>query len=252
MAVMDEFKEERDRMKQEPFKKRMQYFWDYHKWHVIGGTFLLCCTISLIYSSLTGKETAFMLALIDCNSNEAAVSEYKEELTELFGIDTATQEVVLDNSYFLSGMDTTYASSGEVFYMRIVAKELHAVLSPEDVFNRYVQNDIYQDISKLLSQEQLEYYGDSFYYVDYAVIESEDIYNTDFAETEFVDNTDHHSPEGMEKPIPVGIYVTGTEEFQGIYYFQRDTQEVVFGIPFYVEDPTYSLQFLDQMTGRVE
>lgn len=252
MAVMDEFKEERERMKQEPFKKRMQYFWDYHKWHVIIITAAVLCIISLIYSSLNGKETAFMLALIDCSSNEGTTDEYKSELAELFNIDTNTQDIILDNSFFLSSMDTAYASSGEVFSLRIVAEELHAVLSPEDVFNRYVQNDIFRDIRGVLSPEQLAYYEDSFYYVDYAVIESEDIYNTDFTTTAFVDNANHHSPEGMKKPIAVGIYVTGTEEFQGHYYFMRDTQEVVFALPFYVEDATYALQFLDHMTGRVE
>ena len=39
MAVMDEFKEERERMKSQPFKVRFAYFWDYHKFHVLIAAF---------------------------------------------------------------------------------------------------------------------------------------------------------------------------------------------------------------------
>lgn len=252
MALMDEFKEERAAMKQQPFKKRWKYFWDYHKWHVIIATFVVLCVGNFIYSVVTAKETALMVGFIDCYSNDDAKEAYKNELIELMGIDTKTHDIVLDNSYLLSGMDTMEASFAEILGVRIMAGELDVFLSPEDIFNRYVQNDIFYDLRDVLSPEQLEYYQDSFYYVDRAVLEKEEIYETDYAETQFVDNTDHTTPEGMDDPIVAGIYVTGTEEFQHIYYFQRDTQEVVFGIPGYVEDCTYALQFLDNMSGRVE
>ena len=35
MPLMDEFKEERASIKNAPFKKKLRYFWDYYKWHVI-------------------------------------------------------------------------------------------------------------------------------------------------------------------------------------------------------------------------
>ena len=50
MAVMDEFKEERARMKQQPLKKRLEYFWDYHKYHVLAGGFVLFFVVDMIYS----------------------------------------------------------------------------------------------------------------------------------------------------------------------------------------------------------
>ena len=48
MAVMDEFKEERERMKAQPFKVRFAYFWDYHKFHVLIAAFVLFFVIDLI------------------------------------------------------------------------------------------------------------------------------------------------------------------------------------------------------------
>lgn len=251
MPVMDEFKEERARMKEKPLKAKLSYFWDYHKVHVIIISCVFLFAATLIHSIVTAKDTALWVALIDCNSNEATTEAYKAELTKLMGIDTSKEELNLDNSYTLTGMDSIDASSAEALSVRIMAGEIDVFVSHEDVFDRYVQNGIFRDIREVLSPEQLAYYQDSFYYVDYAIIESGAIYEQDFTQTQFVDNADHTTPEGMEKPMVAGIYVTGTEEFQGHYYF-KNGQEVVFGIPYYSENTAYALQFLDNMSGRVE
>ncbi len=252
MPLMDEFKEERARMKERPFKDRFQYFLDYYKWHVV----IIACVLyfigSMAYNIITAKDTALRVALIDCNSNEATVQEYNNEIIEHLNINPKTHQIFLDNSYFLSGLDTMSGSSAEVLSVHIMAQEIDVFLSPEDVFNRYVQNGIFHDLRTILPEEYLEYYKDSFYYVEQSVIDDEEIYNIDHAETPFVDNADHSAPETMENPIPVGIYVTGCEDFQGHYYFQRETQEVVFGLLGNVTDPTYAIQFLDIMVGRAE
>lgn len=252
MAVMDEFKEERARMKSQPFKVRFAYFWDYHKWHVIIGVIVAVLLSNLAYSMLSAKDNGFTVALIDCYSNDKRAAEYEAKLIEMMDINTKREALYLDNSYHISSADTLAASYTEVLGVRIIAREIHTFLSPENIFNRFVQNDIFADLRTVLPEEYLEYYKDSFYYVDRAVLEKEDIYNVDYAETTFVDDANHKSPEGMADPIPVGIYVTGTEDFQKTFYFDGETQEVVFGIPFYVEDKTRVLQFLDDMTGRTE
>lgn len=252
MAVMDEFKEERERMKSQPFKERLAYFWDYYKWHVLATVAIICCVVSYAYNMITAKDISLHVALIDCYCNEESMEEYRNELIDSMGLNPKKQTVHLDNSFLFSSADTLEHSMEEVFSLKVIAKEIDVMLSHEDIFDRYVQNDIFADLRDYLSPEQLEYYQDSFYYVDYAIIESEAIYNTDFAENPFVDNANHRSPEGMEKPIPVGIYVTGTEDFQGHYYFVNKSQEVVFGLMYYVEDPSYALQFLDNMSGRVK
>lgn len=249
MAVMDEFKEERERMKQQPLKKRLAYFWDYHKVPILITLVVVFMGASLLHSIFSKKDIALWVALIDCNSNEATTGAYKEELMNLMGLDPATQEIYLDNSFVLTGLDTMEGSNAETLSLRIMAGEIDAFVAPEDVFNRYVQNGIFRDLREILTQEQLTYFADSFYYVDYAVIESGAIYTQDFAQTQFVDNADHTSPDGMEKPIPVGIYVTGTEEFQGHYYFKKD-QTVVIGIPYYSQNVDRTMIFLNNMIGR--
>ena len=58
MAVMDEFREEREALKNADLKTKWQYFLDYYKWWVIGIAAALAFVISMIYSALTAKDNA--------------------------------------------------------------------------------------------------------------------------------------------------------------------------------------------------
>lgn len=252
MAVMDEFKEERERMKSQPFKVRFAYFWDYHKFHVLIAACVLFFVIDLGYTWLTQKDTAFMAFFINCYADEEKAEAYTTEMTEKMAIDTKEEEIRLDYSVHITGDGTDYEAS-QLVGVRIAAKEVDVMLTDEDTFDRYIQSDMFMDLSQVLTPEQYDYYKDSFYYMDYALIESGYYENIDYATTEFSDTTDHRSPEGMEKPMPVGIYVDTTEEFEECYRF-KSGQDAVFGVIGYVVDERLdrSLLFLDTITGRVE
>lgn len=57
MPVMDEFREEREAMKQKSFKERFSYFCEYYKWHVIGGMAL--AALAIIPGAITGVGAYF-------------------------------------------------------------------------------------------------------------------------------------------------------------------------------------------------
>lgn len=248
MAVMDEFKEEREQMKQAPFKKKWEYFWDYHKTHVIVGIAVVFFLGTFIHDALTQKETVFMAAFVDCVSDETKTDTYAQEIMELMEIDSSSETIVLDTRFDVSGVNTTDASSTEVLMVRIAAGELDTLLSGETVFGRYALSEIYYDLREVLTPEQLAYYEDSFFYVDNAALEYD---LTDASELDYVDSIDHTTPDGMTDPVPVGIYLTPTEEFQDIYYF-TSKEPVVFGIISNAPHPERAGQFLDHISGRVE
>ncbi len=255
MAVMDEFKEERERMKAQPFKVRLAYFWDYHKFHVLAAAFVPFFVINLGYSWLTQKDTAFMAMFINCYANEEKSEAYTTALTEKMAIDTKKEEIHLDYSVQITGGISDYETS-QLVGARMAAKEVDVMVTDETTFEGYTKSDAFLDLSQVLTPEQYEYYKDSFYYIDYALIESGYYDNIDYTtlETTKVPETiDHHSQEGMEKPVPVGIYVDAAEGFKEAYHF-KSGQDTVFGVIGYVEGEhlDHSLLFLDIMTGRVE
>ena len=48
MAVMDEFKEEREALKNGTPKQKLAYFWYYYKWHVIISLVVIILIVSFV------------------------------------------------------------------------------------------------------------------------------------------------------------------------------------------------------------
>lgn len=255
MAVMDEFKEERERMKTQPFKVRFAHFWDYHKYHVLAAAFALFMIGEFIYSKITATETVFMAAFIDCYADHETAETYTDQLLTVMGIDPKEEDIILD-TYSLSSMQAGDTSAMDKLTVHMAAHELDVFLAPEEMFNRYSKDDLFLDLRTVLTDEQLSKYQESLYYIDYALIESEYYdtiqYSADGTPIAFSDTANHADPSDMEKPIPVGIYLSPNADFQSNYrFYNTEDQEVVFGIACYCDEQAvnYGLQFLDIITA---
>lgn len=249
MALMDEFKEERAQIKNQPFKKRLQYFWDYNKWTVIAITFVVIMVSSIIYSNLTRKDTALWVAMVDCIQIDDKAESYKDALIETLEVDTSTHNVYFDTAYQVSAAyEVADNSVAEALSVRLATGEIDVFLANETLFTGYSSSDAFVDLRDVLTPEQLDYYKDSFYYIDLALVEELSSNNL-LDENPAIYDIDHRSPEGMKDPAPIGIYVTGTDEFRSSYIFENG-QEVVFGVVYDHCDVNYITTFLDTMTGR--
>ena len=67
MAVMDEFKEEREALKNGTPKQKLAYFWYYYKWHVIISVIVIGMIVSFIYQYTNRKDTAFNAVLLNAS-----------------------------------------------------------------------------------------------------------------------------------------------------------------------------------------
>lgn len=102
MPVMDEFREEREAMKQKSFKERFSYFCEYYKWHVIGGMALAALAFSLIYSVVTRKEWAFYGAFVN-SYQTPEFDAFRKDFADRAGIDLNKFDVLFDTNMFMSG-----------------------------------------------------------------------------------------------------------------------------------------------------
>ncbi|MCD7805840.1 MAG: hypothetical protein LUH19_00690 [Lachnospiraceae bacterium] len=255
MAVMDEFKEERDKIKHGTFKEKWKYFWDYYKWHVIGTAFVLVVAVWMIHDIVTQKESALYVELLNC-ATVYDDSEYLSGVEEYLGIEDGqalTVEAGLDVTD-----DTEDYTAFEVLAIRIAAKEMDVMVAEEETISGYAGEDTLIDLTTVMTEEQLEHYSDYFYYVDYALIESGYYENEDLSYEDMIfDGTAGHvSPEDMEQPVAVGVYINTTAEpgdyvcttaeFNSNYYYSG---EAIFSIMFYSEHTDAALQFLDYICG---
>ncbi len=247
MAVMDEFKEEREQLKSKPFKAKLSYFMDYYKWHVIIGSITIFGAVSFLVTILTAKDLVFSAALLNCFSAENT-QPYAEAFDAYTEIDTTSQYSNIATNINIDEVGSDY-NSVQLLAVKIMTGELDVMIANESIFGKYVINDMFVDITTVLSEEQYQRFQDDFYYIDYAIIEEtagETITDEQIAR---IREDDHTDPSSMENPIPVGIYLDANEEFYENYYTILMYEEpIIFSITNFAPSLDHALDFLDYIT----
>ena len=244
MPVMDEFREEREAIKQKGFKEKIKYFCDYYKWHVIGVVALAAFVISLTHSILTHKDRAFYGAFINAYQTPE-YSTFREDFAARAGIDLNEFDVMFDTSMYItdSPSDQGTLDTLERLTVYIAAGDVHVMAGEVSVINRYAYNGFFQDLRQILPQdlqEQLEpyyYYGDAALAAEIDAQQESGEYNV--VPRYPADPTD---AESMTDPIPVGLYIQDCPRIQEAFIFQDS--EVILGIISNTPDIDYIVQFL--------
>lgn len=248
MPVMDEFREEREALKHGTFKEKFTYFLDYYKWYVIAAVLVLCFAGSLIYQTVTQKDRAIFVALLNVYELEPA-EEYPNRFAEYAGLDPETYEVFFDTSMHMDSSDLTAydentMATTQKLMVYLAAKEIDILVASESTTNSYAYNEMFYDLSALLSEEQYEKYEPYFYYMDQAVADARN--EAADVEEEYINVPDYPSPrnpEAMEDPIPVGIYLDKAEGLMENYYFTDET--VILSVPANTEHLDIAKQYID-------
>ena len=244
MPVMDEFREEREAIKQKGFKEKIKYFCDYYKWHVIGGVALIAFAVSLIHSVLTHKDWAFYGAFINAYQTPA-YDTFRKDFAAQAGIDLKEFDVIFDTNMYVtdSAYDQGTLDTMERLTVYIAAGDVNVIAGNSSIINQYAYNGFFQDLRQLLPpdlQEQLEPY---YFYADAALADElealQESGETDISLRYPADPTD---AESMTEPVPIGLYIQDCSRIQEAFVFQDD--EVILGIVNNMPDTDSTLQFL--------
>ncbi len=230
MAVMDEFREEREAMKHGTPKQKLEYFWLYYKWHVIIAVAAIAAISSFIYEAVTRKEAAlYALFLNSFTLAEDSGEAYEQNFLDMTEINTEEYEIMVDTSLYLQpgSMDeNTYAAVQKVS-VYVAAGEIDLLAADQAAFEYYSYLDYLADLREMLTPEQIEKYSPYFYYIDSEVLaaKQEAADNLEDFTLEYPDPT---KPEEMADPIPVGILLDhASEEFKSNYMFSGGTSSAI-------------------------
>lgn len=228
MALMDEFKEEREEIKKAPFKKRFDYFWEYYKWWVIGGVIAVIAIAMTIRSFVTHKDDVLYIAMINAIeiSEDGTVATIKEPFLEAHDFNVKKNDLLFDidlkmNISSISHKEanpipaeytdyvsiTNSANSRQTLSVYIAAGSVDLMVSSENWFDEYGYGGFYLPLSEVLSAEELEQYSDRLYYLDQAV---RDRYEKASDEMNYEYNEVYPDPydlEAMETPVAYGLIV---------------------------------------------
>ena len=244
MPVMDEFREEREAIKQKSFKEKIKYFCDYYKWHVIGGVILTAFAISLVHSVLTHKDWAFYGAFI--NAYQApAYDTFRENFAAQADIDLKEFDVLFDTSMYYTdnSHDQGTLDTLERLTVYIAAGDVNVMAGGPSVMNQYAYNGFFQDLRQILPQDLQEQLEPYYYYADAALADEIDAQQESGLMTSAPRYpSDPTNAEGMAEPVPVGLYIQDCPRIQEAFVFQDS--EVILGVIGNMPEVDSVIQFL--------
>lgn len=250
MAVMDEFKEEREALKHGTWKQRVSYYWMYYKWYAIAIIAVAIFVISFVHNILTRKEDAFSAAFINAWAQEGS-DTYLADFAKAAGIDTDKYAVNMDSYLYLTqgSLDQTSMVTTQKVMVYIASSSLDILAADETTFASYSYADTLFDLRSILSEEQIERYKPYFYYIDHAVLEKKLELEANEGSTEGLTFPDPTKPEEMEDPVPVAVFINNSPSLDAAYTFSED--KVPMGIVVNTKRKQTAIAFLDYVMRDV-
>jgi hypothetical protein len=207
MPLMDEFKEERESIKNQSFKKKLEYFWTYYKWWVIGGIVAIALIISTIVHLVKSKNEVLYVAVLDAvpTVGEDIEGTITEPFLSEHGYNLNKNTINFNTNFMFSQKDLEAANtesegspsssatqgfqSRENLAIYIAAGDVDAICGSEEWFNVYAEKDFFYPLSEYLTEDEINALSDKVYYTEIEgesvacgiCLENSELFNKNFA-----------------------------------------------------------------------
>lgn len=251
MALMDEFKKEREAVKNGTLKQKTTYFWEYYKWYVIIPLVIIIAVTSTIYSKVTAPDVLLNGILLNCynlESEQESVSELRENFYEEEKIDTTEYEITLNTTLSFS-TDENAASANyntlQALMAWTAAGTLDFLTGDLDSMTDLSYRSYFVDLREFLTEEQITKYEPYFLYIDQAVITKRNAAFDNNEDASSILTPDATKPETMEEPIPVMIDMSQSEKLTEVYGTSADA--LALGVIANAPNKDMTLAFIDYL-----
>lgn len=196
------------------FSELAEYIWDYYKWGIIAGLFVLICIVSFIREKKNAGEN--VLSVFVVNPTALKSSEvFTHGLDEALGIDG--KEKYVDFSAMSTENDYGYVNQ-QTLVVRFAANTVDATVMEYSRFYIYAVNGGYADLRTYFTEEQLATLDGALWYMDGSTLAralSPD--NTDDIEEE--EGLISKDAASFADPVPVGIDPECSERFSEVFIY---------------------------------
>lgn len=145
-------------------KERVEYIWDYYRWHILAIIFAVYLLVTMIIHIMEYKESILDIVMINSNFQSSEQGEKFDDFLLNYGYDLDEYCVNVNSSVRL-GVDIEGAyASVSLLAALIDADEADVFFWKDDEFDAYIDDGLLIDLSEFLSQDELEKYKDDFFY----------------------------------------------------------------------------------------
>ena len=231
MAWKDELNNAKKVFKNGTTRDKVEYIWEYYKWHILAVVFVVYFIGSMVYNNVTTKDYVLQGMFLNTLAESEIVLEMEQDFIETYPIDTSSEEVFFDASMYYSdegdAMGTSYQTI-QVLTTKIAAGEIDFMVADAATLYDFAYNQYFAELPKILSEEQLKAYEPYILYYDKAVLE--ELSNIDYIGKEVSEILlpDPSKPEQMENPVPVMIDVSSSEKIFNLYPVSSESYAFAF------------------------
>ena len=252
MALMDEFREERERVKNGTWKQKLAYFWDYYKWYVIVPVLIIGFVGSTIYQKVTAPDIILNGVVLNVYNTEAdsATQKIIDEFSKEQNIDTEEYEVTLNTSMYYTADD----SSGTANYESVqalmawtAAGTIDFIGGDHDSMTQLAYNGYFVDLRDFLNKEELKKYEPYLLYMDADVSNALDNSLENDVDPDTIAIPNCAEPETMKEPIPVMIDLSNNGKLGKIY---ANSDAIAVGLAQNAPNKEMLLEFLDYIMAK--
>ena len=150
------------------FSEALESFWKDYKIPVMVTVFLACFFGSLLHPVIHQKETVLSIAFINAFPNvddEVIIHDFENHLQ----LNVEKQQVLLDSTYYIdTDSSSPYAANySQMFSANATDGKFDVVLADTDNFDYFGNQGFFQDLTTILSEEDLKKYQERIYFIDF-------------------------------------------------------------------------------------
>lgn len=205
MAVMDEFREEREAIKNAPFREKAEYYWEYYRTPVFITLAIIACVVSIIVSIASRPNyvlNGYLLNRYWFTEEGRDCDPFAEEYLTYRGYDTDKYEMELNGSLTYDPDDEEMADityqTAQLIGTRCAAGDLDFMVADIDTIRVFDEADYYYDLREVYSEEELKAYEERL------------IYATN------------------DSSMPIAIDITDSQKIQSMYGMQHEQLVITF------------------------
>lgn len=175
MAMRDEIRAEREKLRGQSLRKRIGYFYEYYRLPFFAVLLLLLLGAGFLRELAGRKPTGFYALFLNAEPvGDAPLAAISENWYALLGIDEGTQEITVDAALRFdpeAGDETALAGTMRVTAL-LAAREADICISDPKLFAYYAESGAFLDLRELYSEEELAAYAGRLCYIDRQTLSS--------------------------------------------------------------------------------
>lgn len=155
---------EKEKLKDMPLKKKFSYLWDYYRYHALFSILIFAFIFYVVYTFVKPKiETMLYAAIINNTIDPHIWDEYTEKATEYLELNTQSEDVVLNYSFYFDGASEYTIGMRQTFGVYLATTEIDIIIAPMSEFISYVENDFFTPLSDHLPTDLYSSLADKLY-----------------------------------------------------------------------------------------